>query len=144
MAEDNGQGQFNFETPPPIIQPELTKAVTEDAIYRATFLSSEDRKQEMYEGVEEAARRHAYLTADEVWAVLGEVGDGDRDNGSGLGPVMRQALADGIIEPTGLYRRSQRPPSHGKILPIWRSLLRAGPGSVPLNQAVEVLEGKVG
>jgi hypothetical protein len=145
MAEDNGQGELNFDAPPPsLIQPDVTKAVIEDAIYRATFLTDDDRKQEMYEAIETAARQHVYLTADEVWVVLGKVGDDERDNGSGLGPVMRSALAAGVIESTGLFRRSQRPPSHGKILPIWRSLIKAGPGSAQMAKVVEVLEGKAG
>ena len=139
------QDEFNFDAPPPpLIQPEMTKAVTEDAIHRATFLSDEDRKQEMFEAIEAAARQHAYFTADEVWTVLGKVGDDERDDGSGIGPVMRAALAAGVMESTGLFRRSQRPATHGKPLPIWKSLLHIGPGTAQLAGAVEVLEGKAG
>jgi len=123
MATDDGQGELNFDPPPSLIQPELTRAVTEDAIYRATFLTSEDRKQIYFEAIEAAARKYRYFCADEVWEMLGQVGDDERDNGSGMGPVLRMAVTAGIMERTGQTRRSRRPPSHGKWLPIYKSLL---------------------
>lgn len=130
------QGEFDFDAPlppPSLLQPELTRAVTEDAIYRATFLTDEQRKQEYFEAIVEAARKHLYLTIDQVWDVLGIVGDNERDNGSGMGPIMGVASRAYVIERVpGETRPSQRPRTHGKPQRLWKSLLYDGP---PLDAA---------
>ena len=124
---------MNFDTRPSLIQPELAHAVTEDAIHRSTFLTSEERKQIYYEGIEEAARRHRILTADEIWDALGQVGDGERDNGSGIGSVIRVAVDDHIMKPTGEFRRSRRPATHKKPIPVYESLIWRGLAQEPVS-----------
>lgn len=138
MAEDNGQGQLNFGAP--LIQPELTRVVTEDAIYRATFLTDEQRKQEYFEAIVDAARRYPYLTVDQVWVRLGKVGGG-RDNGSGMGPMMCVAARAAVIERvSGETQESGRPVTHGKPQRLWKSLIYDGP---PLDEtALEALKAK--
>ena len=120
------QFEFNFANDPPpdpprIVDPEAAREITEDAIERAEHLTDDDRKAEMLEAIRRLAQRQPYLTADDVWVELGAVGD-ERDNGSGLGPVMRKH-AIGIITTTGEYVRSQRPSMHGKPIPVWKSLI---------------------
>ena len=139
MAE---QGEFDFNAPPPsLLQPEETKRVTEDAIYRATFLTDEQRKQEYFEAIVDAARKYSYLTIDQVWEVRGTVGDSERDNGSGMGPIMGVASRAGVIERVkGETRPSQRPLTHGKPERLWKSLLYDGP---PLDEhAIRTLKAK--
>jgi septin family protein len=105
----------------------MTSAVTGDAIYRATFLTDEARKQEYYEAIVDAARRHPYFTVDQIWKIRGAVGDlhlGGRDNGSGMGPIMQVASNEFVIElvPDD-SRPSQRPATHGKPERRWKSLI---------------------
>jgi hypothetical protein len=86
----------------------------------AEELTSEDRKTEMLEAIKTVAKEKLIFTADDVWERLGGVGDDERDNGSGLGPVMYRAKKKGIIAHTGTFRRSERPCTHGRPLPVWR------------------------
>ena len=131
---DNGQqGKFDFDQPPSLIQPELTRAVTNEAIARAVFLTNDERKQIYFEGIENAARHNAYFCCDQIWDALGQVGDDERDDGSGMGPVIRKALTARVMEPTGTFQRSQRPKTHGKPLPTYKSLLGNGPAiAIPI------------
>ena len=105
-----------------MVDPEATREITEDAIERAEHLTDDDRKAEMLEAIRRVAQRQPLLTADDIWIELGAVGD-EYDNGSGLGPVMREAYAIGIITSTGEFLRSQRPATHGKPIPVWKSLI---------------------
>lgn len=136
--DDYEQGELDFDAPgppphPSLIQPEMTRAVTEDAIYRATFLTDEHRKQEYFEAIVEAARKYPRFIIDQVWEFLGAVGDTERDDGSGMGPIMIVAAKAGIIERVpGETRPSQRPLTHGKPQRLWRSLIYDGP---PLDEA---------
>ena len=164
MAEDDdAQGKFDFDaqptppTPPeppqrkprrkgrrPLLDLDGARAATADAIHRATFLTSPERKQEMFEAIETAARTHAYFIADAIWVVLGEVGDTECDNGSGLGPVLKMAVNAGVITYTSYTGRSRRPVSHRKLLPFWKSLywkspLQAEAGTVSLTEIFKAL-----
>ena len=86
----------------------------------AEYLTSESRKAEMLEAIKAVSKEKVAFTADDIWIQLGGVGD-DRDNGSGLGPVVRDARNAGIIVGTGEFRRSERPAMHGKPIPVWRA-----------------------
>src|SRR5215471_15867 len=111
---------------PSLIQPARARAVTEDAIRRAEFLTGEQQRRLYYDTVVAVAREQPTFRADMVWEKLGRVGDGQRDDGSALGPVMRQLLRDRIIEHV-LAERSQRPSMHGKHQTLWRSLIYQSP-----------------
>jgi hypothetical protein len=117
-----------------LLDPTEARAVTEDAIDRAEFLTSEDRKLELLNAVWMVAKIREFFRADHVWDQLGEVGDGDRDNGSGLGPVMREAQRLDWIESTGRFERSERSPMHGKPQRVWKSKLY-DPNFVPPSPA---------
>jgi hypothetical protein len=124
-----GQDEFDWEEQQAdpehasLLDPEKTREVTEDAIVAAEYLTDDHRKIEMLQAIRQAAERHAYLTADQVWDCLGQVAAG-RDDGSGLGPMMRVAAASGLIKNTRTFRRSERPPTHGRPLPVWQSLIK--------------------
>ena len=79
----------------------------------------------MLEAIRAVAERMEYFTADHVWQQLGQVGDGDRDNGSGLGPMLKLACRSGIIERAD-HQKSQRPTTHGKPITLWKSLIFRG------------------
>lgn len=127
------QEDFDFDAPRPMLQPAVTRAVTEDAIYRATFLTDEQTKQAYFEAIVEAARKYPFFIIDQVWEFLGIVGDNQRDDGSGMGPIMLVAANAGVIERVkGQFRPSQRPLTHGKPERLWKSLIYDGP---PLDEA---------
>lgn len=111
-----------------ILDREAAHADTEDAVVRASYLSDDDRKDEMLAAIERVARKFLYFTVDQVWDELGEVGY-ESDNGSGLGPVMRMAVRARIIENTGGFRRSDRAPRHGNWMRLWKSLIYQGEGN---------------
>jgi|SRR5215831_14186696 len=112
--DDPSQISFNWDDPPKrtkpsLIQPARARAVTEDAIRRAEFLTGEQQRRLYYDTVVAVAREQP-----------------QRDDGSALGPVMRQLLRDRIIEHV-LAERSQRPSMHGKHQTLWRSLIYQSP-----------------
>lgn len=126
---DDPQSNFEFHEQPrkSLIDPGLSHAVTEDAIYRATFLSDDEYKDAMRQAVWETAKRHRYFIVDNVWAHMGAVGDGDRDNGSGMGAILRECGGkDGFIENTGMFQRSERPETHRTPRPLWHSKIFEG------------------
>lgn len=110
---------------PSFIQPKRTREVAEEAMQRAEHLSGPDFKVAMLEAIRQVAKRMLYFRADHVWQELGMVGDGKRDNGSGLGPMLRRACKLGIIRAAD-HQRSQRPSTHGRPLTMWQSLIFEG------------------
>ena len=137
MTENNGdQYSLNFNEPepnrkkkrkkPPLLDPQKAREVTEDAIFRAEFLSDDHHKILMCQAIRDCAQQHQYFLADQVWEILGEVGDSERDDGSGLGPMLLLCSHSGLIEGTGTFRRSNRPTTHRKPLPVWKSLIFKG------------------
>jgi hypothetical protein len=69
-----------------------------------------------------AIRRVAALgvpfTADEVWAVLERTGFSTHDRRA-LGPLMKAAVSDGLIQPTGAFRPTRRPTNHCRPLRVY-------------------------
>ena len=59
--------------------------------------------------------------ADAIWAQDPSLDDGVT-NPSALGGVILKAKKLGLIENTGRFERSTRPATHGKPLPVWRSV----------------------
>lgn len=135
MTDDRDQFEFNFDAPkepeaprPSLIQPEESKRITKEAIERAERLTDDHRKIEYLQAIRAVAERMEFFRADHVWDYLGEVGDGERDNGSGLGPMMKIACASGIMRAANEFERSQRGSMHGKPQRLWKSLIyRATP-----------------
>ncbi|HSN11775.1 MAG TPA: hypothetical protein VLS51_06690 [Propionibacteriaceae bacterium] len=58
------------------------------------------------------------FTTDQVWEVLAEGRVASPDEPRALGPVMRKAMKDKVIERTGVYAMSVR--RHGSPIPVYR------------------------
>jgi hypothetical protein len=107
----------------------MTRTVSEaiaQGMAAAEHLTSEERKDEMLEAIKAVARSRETFMADEIRDFFGGVGD-ERDNGSGLGPVMKQARLMGIIVKTGTLERSKRPPASRQAPSGLEGRLRATP-----------------
>jgi hypothetical protein len=127
---DDGQLELNFDQPKrrSFINPKGTRDAAADAMERAERLSDDHWKIEMSQAIRVVAEHMEYLTADHVWDQLGQVGDGERDDGSGLGPRLLEAQRSGIIQRAD-HQKSQRPVTHGKPITLWKSLIfRKGDG----------------
>jgi|SRR5215831_226507 len=68
----------------PIIDAAATREAAEDGMRRAHFLTGEEWKEEVYQAACVVARKYLEFCADEIWQQYGRVGDGKKDNGSGL------------------------------------------------------------
>ena len=66
-------------------------------------------------------KRAETFIVDAVWDKFGGVGDEKRDKGSGIGPVLKRAQQMGFIVSTGVAVRSQRGPTHGRQVTVWRA-----------------------
>ena len=120
MKRKHDERQFS------LLDAEATREAAEDGMYRATFLTTHEQKHERYQTGCNIARRMEQFTVDEIWDEIGVVGT-DRDDGSGIGPTMKELYQDGIIEPARdsngktMFRKSRRPPTHGRPLTVWKS-----------------------
>jgi hypothetical protein len=73
------------------------------------------------------ARQKAEFVSEEVWTVGGleMPPSGER---RALGPAMKRAWKDGLIEPTERFVPSPRSSCHRAASRVWRSLVHGGPG----------------
>jgi hypothetical protein len=105
-----------FGKHPPAGAYEAGIAASETAgAYRWTFLE----RMQVDAAIEEAASRHEFLTADDVWVVLGP----EFPVTKGLAGRLNAAMHRGVIEATGRVVFSQRTGEHGhgQRLGVWRS-----------------------
>lgn len=88
--------------------------------------ASDEWKELAFAAVEAVARKHPFFIADHVWEELG--GDPpNRSLGSAMGGIFVRAQKAGVIERVqSTYRRSERPLTHGKPLPVWHSCIFQG------------------
>jgi len=100
--------------------PVETEARAQEGMARADEHNAEWRTR-FDRAIQACASRLALFTADDVWTQVGDVPD-RHGAASALGPAMRRAVKAGLIEQTGNARKSERPVTHGKWLPVWRSL----------------------
>ena len=77
-----------------------------------------DWKQRARDAIRTVAFSGRAFTTDDVWDAIGD-GVATRD-GRALGPLMREAVADGLIEPTGNYIKSRRLACHQRPVREWR------------------------
>lgn len=106
----------------PVLDPEEARRVTEEAVAR-NDAHNQALAAEYDTFIRRAAHKHPELTADDVWAVRGGV-PGLASEASALGPAMRRAVKEGVIERLpGEYENSSRPKAHQKPLPLYRSLV---------------------
>lgn len=68
------------------------------------------------------ARVQPFLICDDVWQALDGLGPVTVDNRA-LGAAMRQAVRDGVIEPTDTYRPSAQVKCHSNPRRVWKSRL---------------------
>lgn len=61
------------------------------------------------------------LSADETWAAMEELPQHPEPRA--LGGVFMAAKAAGVIEETGMYRKSNRAACHKRPIPVYRSLV---------------------
>jgi hypothetical protein len=70
--------------------------------------------------VMQLALRKPEVTADDVWDVLDGLNVGTHENRA-MGPVMRRAAKDGIIERTDRTVKTRRPTRNNGDVRVWQS-----------------------
>jgi len=91
----------------------------DEAVARAAF-GAGDWIVRARDAVQLVALARFDFTSDEVWDTLGE----DRpDEPRALGSVMKAMARDGLIRPTGEYRKSARVDCHARPVAVWRVVL---------------------
>jgi hypothetical protein len=70
--------------------------------------------------VMQLALRKPEVTADDVWDVLDGLNVDTHENRA-MGPVMRRAAKDGIIERTERTTKTRRPTRHKGDVRVWKS-----------------------
>lgn len=77
-----------------------------------------------YEAIRTIAQTEGTFTADEVWRLIDWTGATTHEPRA-MGAVMKRAVKDGLIEPTGQYRKSTRPQCHARPQPVYASRIRS-------------------
>lgn len=104
---------------------DAAQAATDKAIERVEAHADADWKAAAFEAVVWLAERRAELTTDGVWAALDRLDpDAATHERRAMGPIMRQAVREGVIEATDRYHISVRPECHGNPKRVWRSLIQ--------------------
>lgn len=96
-----------------------TQKAAEEAIEKVRRRLTPERELDYWGSLWITAKIHPILKADQVWEWRGRVGD-DEDDGSALGPVMKDAHKLGWLTHLD-YKPSERPVTHKKPLNVWRS-----------------------
>lgn len=76
------------------------------------------------------ALQRSEFSTDDIWFRLGEIGVSTPEPRA-MGAIVRQAAREGLIEWTGMYRRSFRRACHRRPVAVWRS--KVGPFSPKLT-----------
>jgi hypothetical protein len=87
--------------------------------------ASDEWKAQAFAALQTVAQTQPTFIADSVWELLGGTPQ-NRSTGSAMGGVFVRAVRLGLIENTGTFQRCERAISHGKPLPLWRSLIYTG------------------
>jgi hypothetical protein len=95
------------------------KLARDDAMAAVDANADPDWKDEADEAIRDMARRRAYFTAEDVF----EVGKLRRPReGRAMGPAMRRAQRDKVIEPTDRFSTAARTSNHARPVRVWRSI----------------------
>jgi hypothetical protein len=100
------------------------EAIVNDAIARSERGANPEWLDAAYWVVRKTAAQRSELSSDDIWFRLQELGVKTPDHRA-MGAVMRRAAREGIIEPTGVYRKSFRRICHGRPVALWRSCWKA-------------------
>lgn len=93
----------------------------EQAIQSVDTHSDSAWKHAAMEAVRQVCMTHEWFTTDEVWAVLDRQGWDRPATPATMGPIMRWAATNGLVENTNTFRESKQITNHRKVT-VWRSL----------------------
>lgn len=103
---------------------DAARAATDEAIERVERHADDDWKRLAYRAVRWLASTRAEFTAEDAGDALRRYyPDAQTHEPRAMGPIMKRAQRDGIIEATDHFRRSDRPESHCCPKQIWASLI---------------------
>ena len=108
----------------PLLDRRRGEVLRERAIRRVERNADAVWKEDAYKAAVAVARKNETFTTDEIWSLLGGVGDGTHE-GRAMGAVMRRVASTGVAQATGEIRLSERPECHRRPLRVWRSRTRA-------------------
>ncbi len=103
------------------------EAIVDDAIARSERGANPEWLDAARWVVRKLAAQRSEFSTDDIWFRLSEMGVVTRERRA-MGAVIRWAVKEGIIEPTGVYRKSFRRVCHGRPLAVWRSVWKANQG----------------
>lgn len=104
-----------------ILDAEKTKQDADEGIARSESKDPEWRKWALAR-VRIVCKRNQLFIMDDVWDDIGRQ-PRSRSEGSAMGSVMREAARRGWCRATKDFRRSTRPGTNQKPLPVWKSLI---------------------
>lgn len=102
------------------------EAARDAAMQRAEDGANPVWAQAAYWAVRLLAYRQPAFCTDEVWWLLDELGV-ETPEPRAMGPVMRKAFVEGVIDTTDQWQRSLRPQCHCRPVMRWRSCLYGQP-----------------
>ena len=106
-------------------------AITDDAINRVERNADPDWLETAYWVLRKLAAQQLEFSSDDIWYRLGELRVSTHEPRA-MGAVIRRAIREELIVPTGKYRKSFRRACHGRPIAIWRSMLGDGRQIEPL------------
>ena len=93
---------------------------TQRAIDAAEAAADLDWKDAAYGVLRSLAFQRSEFSTDDIWFRLHELGVSTHEPRA-MGAVVRKAAAEGLIEWSGLYRKSFRRACHRRPVAVWRS-----------------------
>lgn len=119
--EDDGQGDL---FPSGTVDPSWTgEGARDEAIARVEVAADEQWKEAARDAVRMLAASVAEFTTDDVWQAMGMpwYASSHTTERRAMGAIMRAARREGIIAPSGEFRKSIRRICHASPKRVWRS-----------------------
>lgn len=104
-------------TSPPTLDEAI--AARDHAIQQAEDHAHQQWLDVAYNAIVTLAAQQDTLTADDVWRLIDWTGVTTHEPRA-MGAVVKKAVRDGIIEPTGAYVKSARKVNHARPQPVYR------------------------
>lgn len=104
---------------------ELGKRLRDEAMDEVEGGADPDWLRAAHQCVRNAARQFPMITTDHVFALLDPLPVTTRDTRA-IGPVMKQAGSDGVLQATERFEPCRRGKRHASPLRVWLSLIYVG------------------
>ncbi len=106
---------------------DAARAGKNDGMDRAERAANPEWWRFMWAALIETAQRKPFLFTDDLEQIRLSRGGPETHENRAIGPLMREAVKQGVCEPTDHWVASSQRQNHGRFMRVWYSLLYQGP-----------------